>query len=45
MFLVVRTSRKPVGPAVSDKIWGTTGEAGIATTGVFRELDLDYSGD
>ena len=47
MFLVVRTPRKTVGP-VSDKIGGhkrTTGEAGIATTGVFRELDWDYSGN
>ena len=23
----------------------TTGEAGVATTGVFRELDWDYSGN
>ena len=47
MFLVVRTPRKPVGP-VSDKIVGhkrTTGEPGIATTSVFRELDWDYSGN
>ena len=47
MFLVVRTPRKTVGP-VSDKIGRhkrTTGEAGIATTGVFRELDWDYSGN
>ena len=43
---VVRTPRKTVGP-VSDKIWGTgeAGEAGIATTSVFRELDWDYSGN
>ena len=41
MFLVVRTPRKTVGP-VSHKIGGhkrTTGEAGIVTTSVFRELD------
>ena len=47
MFLVVRTPRKTVGP-VSDKIWGhkrTTGETGIVTTSVFRELDWDYSGN
>ena len=42
MFLVVRTPRKTVG-SVSDKIGGhkrTTGEAEIATSGVFRELYL-----
>ena len=47
MFLVVRTPRKTVGP-VSDKIGGhkrTTGEAEIATTSVFLELDWDYSGN
>ena len=48
MFLVVRTPRKTAG-SVSDEIWGghkrTTGEAGIVTTSVFRELDWDYSGN
>ena len=48
MFLVVQTPRKTVGP-VSVTIFGghkrTTGEAGIITTGVFRELDWDYSGN
>ena len=44
MFLVVWTPRKTIGP-VSDKIWGTTGKAGIVTTSVFRELDWDYSGN
>ena len=47
MFLVVRTPRKSVRP-VYDKFGGhktTTGEAGIVTTSVFRELDWDYSGN
>ena len=42
---MVQTPRKTTGP-ISDDIGGhkrTTGEAGIATTGVFRELDWDYS--
>ena len=45
---MVRTPRKIVGPA-SDKIWRghrrTTGEAEIATTSVFWEIDWDYSGN
>ena len=47
MFFVVQTPRKTVEP-VRNKIGGhkrTTGEAGIATTSVFRELDWDYSGN
>ena len=48
MFLVVRTPRKTVGPVSDKKNVGhkrTTGEAGIVTTSVFRELDWDYSGN
>ena len=43
-----RTPRNTVG-SVSDNIWGghqrTTGDAGIVTISVFRELDCDYSGN
>ena len=45
---MVRTPRKTVGPVSDKKIGGhkrTTGEAGIVTTSVFRELDWDYSGN
>ena len=48
MFLVVRThvnSRASLTKLGDTKERLETGEDGIATTGVFRELDWDYSGN
>ena len=41
MFLVIRTPRKTVGVTKFGGHKRTTGEAGIVTTGEFRELDWD----